>query len=102
VNLSEAVGAFLLAMEADGITPASLRWYKSILLRLKHAVGNRQLPEISTQLLREYIVAMRQVDTRYQDAPQRPSEPGHLSGDTIASHVTALHSFFHGARWSGT
>lgn len=94
MNLSEAVGSFLLAMEADGLTPASLKWYKSILLRLQQRVGDRQLTEINTQIMREYIVAMRQVSTRYKDAPQRPEQDGGLSGDTIASHVTALHRFF--------
>lgn len=74
-SMSEALKEFLLAGEADGLAPASLTWYRSLLTRLVQAIGE-DYPD--THALREYIVALR--------AKYKPH--------TVADHGRALHRFF--------
>lgn len=72
-----AVQEFLLACRADGLRPATLSWYRSILKklvsRIPHAVDS-----ITTKQLREHIVDLRE----------------QYSEHTAADHIRAMHRFF--------
>lgn len=93
MSLLSALAEFLLACRADGLRPATIRWYTSILTSFAAEFGDRYLTAITTQMIREYIVALRE-RVPYENAPQKPPAPGKLSSSSIASHITALHSFW--------
>lgn len=80
ITMSAALKEFLLAGQADGLAPASMTWYRSILSRLVQTIGE-DYPD--THVLREYMVALRE---RYKP-------------HTVADHGRALHRFF---SWSAT
>ena len=92
--LIQAVNEFVLACEADGLTPKSISWYQAMLKHLIAAFGERELTTITTQELRLLISQLRSQDTKYRDAPQHKEQAGRLSDATIASIVRAFHRFF--------
>ena len=55
----EAVGLFLLAGRADGLSPRTVRAYRDRLSRLELALGGVDLGEVSASALREYVVGLR-------------------------------------------
>lgn len=93
MSLLSALAEFLLACRADGLRPATIRWYTSILTSFAAEFADRPLTAITTQMIREYIVALRE-RIPYENAPQKPPSSGKLSSSSIASHITALHSFW--------
>lgn len=77
----EAVEDFLLAIEADGLKPKTIIWYRYILennFAVKH--GAKPLGEVDVRLVRAYI--RDEVRKRFD------------SEDTIHGHIRALHRFF--------
>lgn len=93
MKLIEAIEEFLLAGRADGFSPSTAKWYRSLLIAFTHSLGG-ELEAISTRDIRNYIVALRERGERFVDAPQKPRQSGGLSESTIAGHITALHSFW--------
>lgn len=75
-TLSEALKEFLLTCEADGLSPKTLIWYRSLLMRMVKVIGE-DYPD--THALREYMVSIR---AKYTKA------------HTVADHGRALHRFF--------
>lgn len=96
-TLSIALDEFLLACGADGLSPATLRWYKIIINRMVGTLGDVLLSGITRRHMREYIVSLREATERYTAAPQKPVQNGGFSSESIASYITALHRF-----WSWT
>lgn len=94
MNIQQAKSDFLLACRADGLRPATVTWYSSILRPLTEHFTGCNVQDITTKQLRLYIVALQERETRYTEALQKPQQRGGLSRDSIASHVTALHRFF--------
>lgn len=92
--LQEALSVFLLASEADGASPKTTKWYKAIIQKMATALGNLPIDEVTRIQMREYIVSLRQATERYADAPQKPTQQGGYTPDTIASYITALHGFW--------
>jgi len=85
---------FLLAAKADGLSPATQRWYSSRLHALAEHFHCRDLTSITTNDMRAYVVALRERDQRYENAPQRPTKAGGLSVDTVHGHIRALRRFW--------
>lgn len=98
VYLSVAIETFILDARAGGLADATVRWYSSLLNAFANTFPGAQIGAMSTNALREYIVALQARKARYTGAPQRPEKQGALSPQTIAGHVTALHAFW---KWAG-
>jgi site-specific recombinase XerD len=94
VVIKEAFNDFILSCRADGLRPATVRWYESILTPLINHFDDVTLIDITTKALRLYVVSLQERDTRYEDEKQKPAQHGGLSDESIASHVTAIHRFF--------
>jgi site-specific recombinase XerD len=97
MNLLQALDAFILACQADGLAPATVKHYESKLRRLCHSMGQApidSLDSITTNDLRRYIIDMRQQTERYIDAPQKPTQAGGYSPESVNTHIRALHRFF--------
>jgi integrase/recombinase XerD len=93
VDLKTAVDAFLLSAQADGLSDATRRWYRSILNALAEA-HQTPVSALTPEDMRRYIVSLRDRRSRYAGAPQRPQKDGGLSDSTIGGHITALHAFW--------
>lgn len=91
--LSAAVLEFLVALQADGLSPATVKWYRSILRSLVQQHPHDELTSLSAVTLRAYIVKLRDRLT-YTDAPQKPRQNRKMALASVDSHVTALHSFW--------
>lgn len=81
MKLSDAVAEFVLARDAEGLSTASLSWYKSILTRFAGHLVGREIGNVSASDIRRYMVEVRE---RYSD-------------DSFYGHARALHAFW---RWS--
>jgi len=93
-TVSAAVTAFLEAGRANGLRPASLRWYTSLLSAFAAKHGADRLKDVSAGHIRRYIISLREREERYVSASQRPKQTGGLSEVSIASHMRALFAFW--------
>lgn len=91
--LSDAIDAFLVAMQADGRSDATVKWYASTLRSFLRQYPRASLQDFSPTFLRNYIVYLRE-RFAYTDAPQKPAQDHKVSLATVESHVTALRSFW--------
>ncbi|MDX2161158.1 MAG: tyrosine-type recombinase/integrase [bacterium] len=94
MTLQHAIEEFILAKQADGLATTTIKWYRSELKPLAAAYPERAIDTITPNDLRQYIVSMRDRDSRYVSASQRPKQAGGLSSASIAGHVRALHAFW--------
>ncbi|MCL4880487.1 MAG: tyrosine-type recombinase/integrase [Anaerolineae bacterium] len=94
MKLRDALDDFSLANRANGLKPATIRWYDSLLKSLLDAFPDTDLESLATKMLRQYIVDLQNRGERYISAPQRPTQAGGLSEASIAGHIRALHAFF--------
>jgi integrase/recombinase XerD len=92
--VNEALTDFMRAARADGLRPATLKWYQSLLGQFTAHFKHCELTTITANDLRDYIIELRMKDTKYIDAPQKPAQDGGLSEATISGHITALHAFW--------
>lgn len=97
MKIEAAVESFLLACAADGLRPASVRWYQYTVGTFAQHFKDSELSAFTTDLIRKYIVSLRQRDNRY--GAQRPKADGGLTEDTVAAHIRALKRFW---AWSTT
>ncbi len=91
--LDQAVNDFILSCEADGLSPATVKWYRSILGVWLLKSGGCELTALDVQAMRSYIVLLRE-RVAYLDAPQKPASKRKLAGASVDSHITALHAFW--------
>jgi len=91
------VSEFLLSCQADGLSPNTVRWYRSVLKPLLARYSNRDLAQLDPSAMRQYIVDLQAQNSRYQGARYRPQQPGPMSIFTIRAHIRALRRFFN---WS--
>lgn len=89
----DALNDFLLALRADGLRPATLQWYRSLLSAFTQEVTD-DLENVTPRMVRQYIVALEDRTERYIGAPQKPTQRGGLSKASVAAHVRALHAFW--------
>lgn len=99
IPLDNAIQDFLMAGLADGLSDSTIKHYKSKLGRLNQVFGSCELSSITTHHLRQYIIDMRKQTERYIDAPQKPSQEGGYSQETVNTHIRVLHRFF---KWCST
>jgi integrase/recombinase XerD len=92
--VKQAFEEFILGCRADGLRPATVKWYESILRPLAVHFEDQTLSEVTTKALRLYVVNLTERDTRYEDGKQKPPQSGGLTDESIASHVTAVHRFW--------
>lgn len=93
-TLQDALDEYLIAARADGLSVATVKWYKSLLTAFARKLKTMALTEITTVQIRHYIISLREQGERYISAPQKPKQDGKLSEATIAGHITALHAFW--------
>lgn len=89
MTITEALNDFLLACEADGLAPSTVKWYQSLLKPFAASHGSEPVSSITSRDMREYIVALRETTAKYSGAPQKPEQQGGYSRETIKGHVTA-------------
>jgi site-specific recombinase XerD len=89
-----AVKEFLLACRADGLKPASLRWYRTMLKDFTTQHYGKQLEAITASDMRHYIASLRDRSQRYVRASQRPTIAGGLSHESLRAHLRGLRRFF--------
>lgn len=94
MKVREAIEQFELACKADGLADTTVKWYQSLLKPFAASQGETNLQDVSPRMMREYIVALREQESRFSDAPQKPEQDGGYSRETIKGHVTALHRFW--------
>jgi site-specific recombinase XerD len=82
-SIDSALQEFLLSCEADGLAPATLTWYRSLLERFTRFTPADSLQEVDAHQLREYMVSLRKEG---------------FTDHTISDHNRALHRFW---KWCG-
>ena len=80
MTIDQAIDEFILACQADGLRPATVRWYRSLLQKLAEYCHVRSLTSIRTSDMRQYIVSVR--------------EKKQYSADTIHALVRVTHRFW--------
>lgn len=94
MNLHDAISNFLLSCEADGLSRATIRWYRSLLVCFLSDFQDHQIEQITASMIRQYIVSLQNRTVRYAGAAQKPQQEGGLSEASIAAHVRALHALW--------
>jgi len=92
--IDQAVSEFLLSCAADGLSPATTKWYKSLLSAFAAHFQGQTIERITPTMIRQYIVGLQERPVRYVNASQKPQQPGGLSEASIAAHTRALHAFW--------
>lgn len=93
-TIENAIDEFLLACRADGLSAATTKWYGSMLRQLVKRYPGKAVEQISTNMMREYMVDLRSRDYRYSSGSARPQLQGGLSAESIRAHIRALRRFF--------
>jgi integrase/recombinase XerD len=93
-TVAVAVPAFIVARQADGKRPATLRWYEQRLAGLVREFGATEIQEVDNDMMRAYVNALRSRQVRFKGASQRREIKGGLSDQTIHGHIRALRAFF--------
>lgn len=94
MTIQQALDDYLLACQADGLSPATVKWYESRLSAFAAQFPGQDLAEVSAPMIRQYIVGLQDRDSRYINASQKPPQVGGLSAASVAGHVRALHTFW--------
>lgn len=94
ITFQAAFDEYLLACAADGLSPVTIKWYRSPLSAFERCFAGRDLDTITAREIRQYIVGLQSRDARYVGASQRPVQPGGLSQASVAGHIRALHAFW--------
>ena len=61
-SVSRGVELMLLGLQADGVKPATVKWYRQRLARFVGMYGTRDVRGVSIDDVRAYIVAMQQLE----------------------------------------
>lgn len=94
MTLNQALDEFTLSCEANGLSPVTIRGYRAIVGLMIRTIGDAPVSSVTKRQMLEYVAGLRKTTERYKDAPQKPSQAGGLSKDTIASYVTTLSVFW--------
>lgn len=94
MTIKDALNEYLLALRADGLRPATLQWYRSLLTTFADAMSDQDLAAVTPRTIRQYIVDLEERTERYTNATQKPAQRGGLSRASVAAHVRALHAFW--------
>lgn len=91
--LSKAIDDFLSSLEADGLSAATVKWYRSLLKAFDGAAPGELLADIDADFIRIYIAILRDRKA-YEGAPQKPRQRHNLAVASVDSHLRALHAFW--------
>jgi len=94
VKLSQAVELFLKGVIADGLQESTRRWYQRRLSHLVRYLRDCDLKKISADDLREFVVSLREQNTKWQGHKWRKPVQGSLSPFTVQSYVRAVKRLF--------
>jgi len=94
MRLAEAVEQFIVACQAAGLAPRTVKWYRGKLRPFVAAHAGLGVEEVSRQQVRQYIVALQQRDRRYEGHPYHVPIKGGLSPFTVRGHVQAIRRLF--------
>lgn len=72
ITVIEAFESFMLAKEADGLSPATLTWYRYTLTPLCKALVGVPLATLTADALRRYVILMR------ADVRSHENQRGHI------------------------
>ena len=78
MKLKTAISEFLIAGEADGLSPSTMTWYRSMLKTFLGHVKDRALADIKTKTIRNYIIWARE---KYSE-------------DSAHGHIRVQHRFW--------
>ena len=90
--LQAAIDAYLLASRAEGKSEKTISWYVGKLRQFVASVGNVPLGNVDANVLRTYILDLRQSNVRY--AGQTRQRTGKLSLQTVRGHHQMLRAFY--------
>lgn len=95
MKLEEALESFLLSLEAQGRSAATVKTYR---VRLAPFVGQyggeRNVETIGPAEVDRWVVAQRRQKLRYEEHPTRPTLNSGLAKATVGGRVQAIKTFF--------
>lgn len=93
MHVPDAVTEFLQSLHAEGRSPKTIKWYRSVLGSFAGCHEAVSVEEINPSVLRKYIVNLRERET-YKDAPQKPAQGRKMALQSVDGHVRALKAFW--------
>jgi site-specific recombinase XerD len=93
VTVEFAFKDFLVAKQADGLSPVSVHNYQLILTPMINHLENEPINCVTVNHLREYVVLLRTRTHRYGNK-NRPAMKGGLSHESLRTHIRAMKVFF--------
>lgn len=96
MELAQALEGFLLALEARGCRPATIKTYRMRLAGLVsflEARGIGDLGAVGPGDLDAWVVSLRRQSARWVDHPARPEQAGGLSSATIRGRVQSARAW---------
>ncbi len=94
MKLADAIGALLLATQADGRSPRTVSDYVRKLRPLTEFLGNVEVETVTPDDLRRYVVSLQNQTTRWVEHPKLEAQTGPLSDFSIAGYVRAAKRLF--------
>lgn len=94
LTIQEATELFLVACEADGLRPTSVRFYVDRFKPFVAAFGSKALISVTSTQLRRYFADLQHRGQRWEGHPYIPSQEGGLAPDTVHGHFRAIRRFF--------
>lgn len=92
MNIETALEEFLIACRADGLSAATVRWYRTQLAPMVVHLPQREISTVTVSELRRWIVSLESRETRYDGHTRE--KPGGLSEESLKSHKRALLRFW--------
>lgn len=94
-TIAEAYDEFMYNCMANGLAPATIRWYGWTLKPMIQALGaGRPLDTVSRSDMRHYVASIRDRQTRFANHHNRPELAGGLSAASVAAYVVAALRFW--------
>lgn len=94
MKIETALNEYWLACTAEGLSLATIKWYKSLLSAFAWKFQGWEIEAITPTWIRQYLVGLQERQARYIGSPQKPEQPGGLSRASVAAHDRALHAFW--------
>lgn len=94
-TIAEAYDEFMYNCMANGLAPATIRWYGWTLKPMIQALGaGRPLDTVSRSDMRHYVASIRERQTRFASHHNRPEVAGGLSAASVAAYIVATIRFW--------
>src|SRR5690606_22591461 len=93
-TIQDAFEEYIISIRADGLAEATVKWYTSVLSQFILTRPDDVITAVTRSEMRSYIASLTERETRYEDAPQKPTQNGGLSLASVESHKRALSAFW--------